>query len=101
MKPAQAECPECGRECHDFLIFEGRCDHCRLAAERAEAVPHECDMTDIRGERARLLAATDWSQLADVPEPVKQKWRPYRQALRDLPGKVTNPKKVPWPEPPA
>lgn len=39
----------------------------------------------IRVERNNKLTASDWTQLADVPEPVKQRWSIYRQALRDVP----------------
>lgn len=38
-----------------------------------------------RRQRDRLLAASDWTQLADAnPMPGKLVWAEYRQALRDL-----------------
>jgi hypothetical protein len=37
-----------------------------------------------RDERSRRLAASDWTQLADVPEMTRKLWAPYRQALRDM-----------------
>jgi len=37
-----------------------------------------------RGERDRLLAASDWTQVEDAPVD-KAAWATYRQALRDLP----------------
>lgn len=38
----------------------------------------------IRIERNKLLQATDWTQLPDVPEEIKSKYAVYRQALRDI-----------------
>ena len=37
-----------------------------------------------RGKRAELLAASDWTQLPDVPLETKNVWVTYRQALRDI-----------------
>lgn len=38
-----------------------------------------------KAERNSRLAATDWTQSADVPQTTKDKWAIYRQALRDVP----------------
>ena len=38
----------------------------------------------VRAERDRRLAATDWTQLPDVPLATKEMWANYRQALRDV-----------------
>lgn len=40
----------------------------------------------VRTERNARLAASDWTQLADVPLPSSQvtQWRIYRQELRDM-----------------
>ena len=54
----------------------------------------------LRTERDQLLAATDWTQAADVPEEVRVKWQPYRQALRDVPQQEGFPHDVVWPEKP-
>lgn len=58
-------------------------------------------MNDARGERNQLLAESDWTQAADLPEEFRNAWASYRQALRDLPDTITDPAKVDWPEPPA
>lgn len=55
---------------------------------------------DIRAFRAGLLASTDWTQLPDVPQAVKDLWAPYRQALRDITEQAGFPYTVTWPEPP-
>ena len=39
---------------------------------------------NVRAQRDRLLAASDWTQLADAPVD-KAPWAAYRQELRDLP----------------
>ena len=58
----------------------------------------------LRIERGRLIQQTDWRATVDYPNPDKQAWLDYRQALRDLPetadpqldenGQLTN---VIWP----
>ena len=52
---------------------------------------------EIRTERNAKLAATDWTQAADVPQSVKDSYAPYRQALRDLPTQSGFPNQVVWP----
>ena len=62
-------------------------------------------MTELRSRRNQLLAASDWTQVADVALTVEDdiKWRDYRKALRNLPAglrtadDVTN---VDWPTAP-
>jgi len=53
-----------------------------------------------RAERDRLLAATDWTQLPDVPEATRAAWAEYRQALRDVPQQDGFPLTITWPERP-
>lgn len=55
----------------------------------------------IRRERDERLAATDWTQLPDVPAETKGKWAPYRQALRDITDQDGFPGSVDFPEVPA
>ena len=54
----------------------------------------------IRAERDALLVQTDWTQLPDVPEPTREAWADYRQALRDIPQQEGFPHTVNWPEKP-
>ena len=44
-------------------------------------------MEELREQRNRLLADSDFSQLPDAPVN-KDEWATYRQALRDLPSTV-------------
>lgn len=55
----------------------------------------------LRTERSRRLQSTDWSQGADVPDVIKNKWKTYRQALRDLPSNTLDPLNPTWPEEPS
>ena len=52
---------------------------------------------EVRAERSTKLAATDWTQLPDVPQSIKSQWASYRQALRDVPQQAGFPFNVVWP----
>lgn len=54
----------------------------------------------IRYNRDRLLAASDWTQVADAPVD-QAAWATYRQALRDVPQQAGFPDNITWPEVPA
>lgn len=54
----------------------------------------------IRQQRDELLAQSDWTQSADVPQETKNLWQPYRQALRDIPQQSTFPESVIYPSKP-
>ena len=56
--------------------------------------------TQVRERRNDLLAQTDWTQGADVPQAVKDKYAPYRQALRDVPQQPGFPENITWPTKP-
>ena len=54
--------------------------------------PHELTIMEwLREERNRLLAESDWTQMPDAPldARTRQAWREYRQALRDLPQRLS------------
>jgi hypothetical protein len=55
----------------------------------------------LRNERNRLLAETDWTQNADVPEATRSNWLTYRQSLRDITQTYTSLNDVVWPAKPA
>jgi hypothetical protein len=55
----------------------------------------------VRDERNTKLSDTDWTQLPDVPESIKNLWSPYRQSLRDVPQQAGFPTNVTWPTKPA
>jgi len=59
-----------------------------------------------RAERNRCLEETDWIVVKTYErgEPVPEAWAAYRQALRDLPERLTDERvlagDIPWPETP-
>ena len=54
---------------------------------------------DIRAERDRLIATTDYAVQPDSPHDTPE-MRAYRQALRDVPQQEGFPDSVEWPEKP-
>lgn len=54
---------------------------------------------NVRTERNRRLAESDWTQLPDSP-PDALAWGVYRKALRDLPSQPGFPWDIIWPEAP-
>lgn len=55
---------------------------------------------EVRSERDRLLADSDWAVLPDAPVADGQAWKDYRQALRDLPQQAGFPTDIDWPTAP-
>lgn len=51
----------------------------------------------IRMARNALLAESDWTQLPDVPQAIKDAWATYRQALRDITAQSGFPYTIEWP----
>jgi len=60
-------------------------------------------LKDLRAERDRRLAATDWVTLKaySTSTPVPEAWATYMQALRDLPATTEDPKNPVWPVQPS
>jgi len=57
-----------------------------LTAEEVQSAKDSA-MAQIRGQRNSLLAACDWTQIADSTAD-KTAWASYRQQLRDLPAGI-------------
>jgi hypothetical protein len=55
--------------------------------------------TAVRATRTKLLADTDWTQVADAPVD-KAVWAAHRQALRDVTAQAGFPWTITWPEQP-
>jgi hypothetical protein len=72
-----------------------------MTAEEIQAAKDSA-MAQIRGQRNRLLLQSDYTQIADNPDPKKAEWAAYRQALRDLPANITSDPRtfVDWPTDP-
>lgn len=120
--PASVACDCCGRETVPFALVqtveadgleqEWICSICLLDHEQDQAEPPvtpapswalDCEIgNDRRATRQQLLAASDWTTLADVPlSPLKKAaWAAYRQSLRDMTETFSTPDEVVWPEKP-
>jgi len=74
-------------------------DLARLQQRNAEliAAERESKCSEIRNARDLLLAKSDWTQLPDVPQAIKDKWVTHRKALRDVPQQAGFPFNVVWP----
>ena len=55
----------------------------------------------VRVNRDQRLAETDWTQMPDVPQETIWKWKTYRQDLREIPQKQTDPNNITWPTKPS
>jgi hypothetical protein len=64
-----------------------------------EAIPDDEVAGQVRAERNALLAASDWTQLADSTAD-KTAWATYRQALRDITAQAGFPWTIDWPAQP-
>ena len=73
-----------------------------MAGEFGEIAPYESPPLaeiefNMRVIRNSLLVTSDWTQLPDVPQKIKDSWAVYRQALRDVPQQTGFPKNITWP----
>lgn len=69
-----------------------------MTAEEIAALAPTADQ--VRTQRNALLAACDWTQVADAPVD-QTAWAAYRQALRDIPDQAGFPASVEWPVAPS
>tara|TARA_R100000742_G_C4256494_1_gene74372 strand:- start:53 stop:349 length:297 start_codon:yes stop_codon:yes gene_type:complete len=58
----------------------------------------EDQLNTLRQRRDMRIAETDWTQLPDVPQATKDKYKDYRQSLRDITNTYKNLNEVVWPE---
>lgn len=68
------------------------------SANRPNIISDEDFYKQLREERNKLLAQTDWTVLLDVPisREKKEEYISYRQKLRDLPS-TAKPDNITWP----
>ena len=72
-----------------------------LTDEQVIELARQANLEELRQLRNRRLEETDWTQNPDVPEATRERWREYRQALRDITINNSTVFGVTWPEPPA
>ena len=58
----------------------------------------EDHLNTLRERRNVLIAETDWTQLPDVTQAIKDKYKDYRQSLRDITKTYKNLNEVIWPK---
>jgi len=75
------------------ILSKGKCIH-------PPASEPKWTTDTLRQARDAALRHSDWSQLPDVPEDVREAYKIYRQELRDLPSKYPDPSNAVLPEPP-
>ncbi len=81
----------------DNVVIELTAEEIAEYNARQEAA--DFDFSGIRRNRNGLLAASDWTQLADSPADTDA-WATYRQSLRDVPQTYNRVSEVVWPTPP-
>lgn len=72
----------------------------KLLKQENEANSRILSLEEIIYKRNTLLTLSDWTQLPDVAQTVKDKWVSYRQLLRDLTLQKDFPLNVIWPDKP-
>jgi hypothetical protein len=70
-----------------------------LAEGNTPAAAPDTRAADARAKRDGMLAACDWTQVADAPLDATQKaaWATYRTALRNVPEQAGFPDTISWP----
>lgn len=69
----------------------------------AKLIPYtapKASWDEVKSKRDQLLRETDWVGLKDVTVTNEKAWLKYRQDLRDIPQKFSDPSKVVWPTKP-
>lgn len=76
----------------DLMIFKEWLDEGGVVLPPLEPT-NEQVMDNIRIIRNNMLDETDWTQMPNaLSSTAKANWETYRQALRDLPSTITDPK---------
>ena len=93
--------------CYEGIVWGDVPLNQRPSKEQFEARKAEMDrqipMNLLRQERNSKLQSTDFLMTADFPFPsedIREAWKTYRQALRDLPANTEDPENPVWPTPP-
>lgn len=89
-----------GDYAHTHEIFE-RCvagEFGAIAEYEPPAPPTNEELAfNVRYKRDMLLKTSDWTQLPDVPQTIKDAWKTYRQELRDITQQSGFPNQVEFP----
>lgn len=82
-------------------LLDGQASGKRISAD-SDGLPILLDNlppseNEIRMARNQMLLESDWTQLPDVPQSIKDMWATYRQNLRDITLQPSFPNNVQWP----
>jgi hypothetical protein len=80
----------------DGAVFEDAEDMANWPDFQAD--PVTASATQVRAQRNKILAASDYMALADR---ITDEWRDYRQLLRDIPTQEGFPNTITWPTKPS
>lgn len=69
----------------------------KLQKEEALSNDRKLTLDESIFKRNMLLLQSDWTQLPDIAEVIKNKWVPYRQELRDITLQTDFPDNIIWP----
>lgn len=72
----------------------------KLTDDDVKEIILKASWQQVRDLRNLELAKSDWTQVEDVPEIIKQPWKTYRQLLRDLPATANSLEDLEWPDKP-
>jgi hypothetical protein len=75
-----------------MALEDGKMTIIKIDASKASAKM----AANARDQRSTLLAACDWTQVADAPVD-RDAWATYRQALRDITAQAGFPETINWP----
>ena len=67
---------------------------------RTAGQARDANVAAANSTRAERLAITDWTQLTDAPDYIKDSYAPYRVALREIELQPGYPDTITWPTPP-
>jgi hypothetical protein len=59
--------------------------------EEEKLIVRNSNLVNVRAQRNRLLAESDWTQMADANVSNKAEWAAYRDILRNLPDTIVDP----------
>lgn len=71
-----------------------------LNEEQIAELVRNSELNNLRRVRNQLIAETDWTQFEDISKETRDKWKPYRQALRDITNTYSSLNNVVWPTAP-
>ena len=106
LEPFYANCGFVALDIQDGIVTGMSPNTEALAAWQAQHPPADPAAelaAEVRAQRDKLLAETDWTQVLDAPIDAasREEYRTYRQALRDVPEQAGFLESVVWPELPA